>query len=613
MQLPGLAMPYSAGHLKLDLLLSEPGSIEERFSSLAPDHAEYTELRTVATYDILLQISGVYSYNPESAYLLVINAQTPNNIIHCTIKFVRETLKLPLDVFNISVTGTFIDKITSKNILLDYFGKSIIVFADQFNYFGRGKRTALSFIDPCLACLLLKAGTSILLAGTEESGVSAAQGWITSVKFPTNPYHCLDETPAEDGSTQFQSLKTLESAMFSTEDQKMSAILPKYTFPAAKPTLACLATDNSALSSAGKTAANRMTKAFPLRRFAVTTDTSTRNKNSPGSVHLREGLPLYAKLIATKVPFKADGENLSENNKYLLLSILAFETRASTFWNMEGGNAEMGIKMKSLPHRTDADTPKPQMSISVTEESSISKVRPTFPNCLSPTSDLLQNYTAMASSIEYDLTRELNQYISSSAWPDPIPTAKHATQLPLLSQFFATAPTTAPIQQIDASNPAFLRLTSTLAALTVSTLPISLGEKLSQSLTFGLIHRRARLSPHLQSLITTTLANRFAPELTAQLQKGIAATTLQLRKNLASRPESSRSMALLVLERVARETGVGEIGAGFVADLAGMQPGSVDWSAGMPGDVPDHEGVAAFVRADEEWSRGVLAEMVSER
>jgi hypothetical protein len=605
--MPGLAMPYSAGHLKLDLLLSEPGRIEERFSSLPPDHEEYAELRTVATYDILLQISGVYSYNPESSYLLVINAQTPNNIIHCTIKFVRETLKVPLDVFNISVTGTFIDKKSSRNILLDYFGKSVIVFADQFNYFGRGKRTALSFIDPCLACLLLKAGTTMLLAGTEDSGVSAAQGWITSVKFPLNPYHCLDETPAENGSAQFQSLKTLESAMFDAENQKISALLPKYTYTAAKPTLTCLATDNSALLSAGKTAATRMTKAFPLRRFAVTTDTSTRNKNSPGSVHLREGLPLYTKLIATKVPFKADDDNLAENNKFLLFSILAFEKRASIFWNMADVNIETGTKTK------EADTTKPNVSISVKEDTSMSKVRPTLPNCGSPVSDVQQMYTAIASSIEYDLTRELNQYISSSAWPDPIPAAKHATQLPLLSKFFTMASNTGPISEIDTSNPAFLRLTSTLAALTVSALPITLGQKLSQSLTFGLIHRRARISPHLQTLIATTLVNRFGPELAAQLQKSIAATSVQLRKDLASRPESSRSTALLALERVARETGVERVGAGFVADLADMQPGSVDWSAGLPKDVPDHESVAAFVRADEEWSRGVLAEMVSER
>jgi hypothetical protein len=269
-------------------------------------------------------------------------------------------------------------------------------------------------------------------------------------------------------------------------------------------------------------------------------------------------------------------------------------------------NTETGIKTK------EADTTKPNISISVTEDTSMSRVRPILPNCLFPVPDVPQIYTAIASSIEYDLTCELNQYISSSTWPDPIPTAKHATQLPLLSQLFATASTTTPIPQIDASNPAFLPLTSTLAALTVSALPITLGQKLSQSLTFGLIHRRARISTHLQTLIATTLANRFAPELAAQLQKGVAATAVQLRKDLTSRPESSRSTALLALERVARETGVERIGSGFMADLADMQPGSVDWSAGLPKDVPDHEGVAAFVRADEEWSRGVLAEMVSE-
>jgi hypothetical protein len=613
MQMPGLAIPYSEGHLKLDLLLSEPGRIEERFSSLAPDHAEYAELRTVASYDILLQISGVYSYNPESSYLLVINAQTPNNIIHGIIKFVRDCLKVSLDVFNISVTGTFIDKKTSRNILLNYFGKSIIVFPDQLNYFGRGKRTVLSFIDPCLACFLLKSGTSMLLAGVEDVGVSATQGWITSVKFPMNSYHCLDETPAADGSTQVQSMKDLESAMFNVEDQKMPAQLPKYTFASTKPALGCLATDNSELLSAGKKGSNRMTKAFPLRRFAVTTDTSTRNQNSPGSVHLREGLPLYAKLIAIKVPFKVNGDDLTENNKYLLFSILAFETRASMFWNMVGMSTETGIEIKSLLHGKGADATKSNISVSVTEDSSISKVRSSLTNHLSPISDPPQICTVIANSVEYDLTRELTQYMSSSTWPDPIPTAKHATQLPLLSKFFTTASTAAPSPQIDTSEPSFQSLISTLAALTISLLPITFGQKFSQSLTFGLIHRRARLSPHLQTLIATTLARRFAPDLAAQLQQRIAAATVQLKRTLASRPEMRRSTALLALEHVARETGAEGVGAEFVVDLTGMQPGSVDWSAGVPKDMPDHEGVAAFVRADEEWSRGVLGEMVSEK
>ena len=102
------ARAFSAGELILELLLSDPHT---------------GKLRSIAAHKMDLQVSSSYRYNPRSRFLLVINSQTPNQSIRQITDFIENGLHVCLDVYNLSLTGSFINPATGQNILKSYAGK----------------------------------------------------------------------------------------------------------------------------------------------------------------------------------------------------------------------------------------------------------------------------------------------------------------------------------------------------------------------------------------------------------------------------------------------------------------------------------------------------------
>jgi len=138
---------FITGDIVVSLMLSDPHT---------------GRIRPITTFNLRIQVSSAYSYNPLSQFLLVINGSTPNKAILQTMEFINDGLQLPVDIFNLSLVGSFRNKETEQNVLWNYVGKSAIIFGNPMNYYQFGMRDVWDLLDPWEANMLLKRGISFL-------------------------------------------------------------------------------------------------------------------------------------------------------------------------------------------------------------------------------------------------------------------------------------------------------------------------------------------------------------------------------------------------------------------------------------------------------------------
>lgn len=325
---------YSTGALTLELLLSEPGDKEDRFSSLPSRHRP---LRSIMQYPIEVQISARFSYNPNSSFLLVVNAETRPEIIHQLFGLMGD-LKMSLDVWNLSVYGNFINPLTGQCVLFEYVGKSVIIFANPFEYFRQGARSAFGLTDPFIVSYLAAAGTQFLLPETIAGDISLIP-WFSALCFPTYP--------VENGSVDIDR-KVLIPTL---NCEQRNGMLSTHVF-IAKTQL--LKNNKSVLAAETKRTAKLLDDYLPLHRFSVSPVVST-TKKLAGTVVVRQGLPRTTRVVATYGHWDPYGNRPSDFNTYMLIGSLPFKTRARMFWNRVGGEiAELvgGVSAGSGPEKS---------------------------------------------------------------------------------------------------------------------------------------------------------------------------------------------------------------------------------------------------------------------
>jgi hypothetical protein len=330
-----MAFPYSSGTLSLELLLSEPGHDENRFSDIGIHEHEGVKLRSIMAYPMEMQISGVYSYNSSSLFLLVVNSQTPNSAIHQIIDFIRNQLNLQLDIFNLSVGGSFTDPGTNNNVLSRYTGKSIIVFGNKFPYFNMGTSSAFELLDPWLACKLAACDTHFHFAGATNN-FESMRAWATMSTFPV---HSDGESNTGE-SIHSETLKELATTLHSSASPAARTAFPIHSIMSKKSTFG---SPDSALASATQKTARSLNEKFPLRKFAVIGDPSTRTASMPGRVTIREGFPKTASISVSLLEYSPDDGELHDYQKYMIIATLPFHARACMFWNMAGALDAGGV------------------------------------------------------------------------------------------------------------------------------------------------------------------------------------------------------------------------------------------------------------------------------
>ncbi|KAH8656136.1 hypothetical protein BGZ60DRAFT_417858 [Tricladium varicosporioides] len=580
-EVSGMAMPYSSGLLTLELLISEPGTDPNRFSDLGTNilHGQHT--RSSIGYPMHMQISGVYSHNPHSAFLLVVNSQTPNSAIHHIIRFVRSEMHLALDIFNLSVTGSFTDPATGRNVLQNYPGKSVIIFGNKFSYFSAGTSSAFDLLDPYLACQLATLGTNFHFAGATEN-LDAMRTWVSMSTFPVYAYN---PHPSSPESLRAETFKELAGTLHTRGALNVQMSLPVHSIPAAPGMFSCMSTPDSALESAAQSTADKLQKQFPLRRFAVSGDTSTRTPNMPGTVVIREGFAKSNHLTASLLPYTAEDPDLADYQRYLIICCLPFHTRARMFWNMAGALDAGGILSTTIYRGKELEAMKPPITVSSTEILAVSEKLCKF----------------ISLSIEYDLGREIGTYTNDAPFMDGIPVQHSIAQLPLLNKFFDMEPPTDIVRTTERTQ----FIVQTLGIVQGSLLPFSFKESFGGVLA---VSRKSALKKQVDLRMDDFLSRRFAPDVVAFL-KAESVKEAKTMKNLVKGIPGATSTKAVCLVKLA--TTVQMHNARF-EDLADINPSSTKWTKPIADSkVIEYTGFVSKAQNREARAREVLGNMVT--
>ena len=323
------AMEFSDGFLTLELMLSDP------LTSIP---------RPVQKHQMRMQISDVYSLSPNPSYLLVVNSKTPNHAIHQIIVLLRNRLRTHLDIFNLSLIGSYISPIKhdnplddNKSVLNDYAGKSVIIFGNSFPFFNQGSKDPWDLLDPWETGLLIKGGTNLSFVGV--GNLEGLKKWGENATFP-----------AHDFTAGAQSFNDVDINEVVTNLRKPDSNLPTsqiatHRFAAKKSLFKSI---EKSVDSAATSAAKKLNKNLPLRRFIAVPDLeATKEVEKMGGVIICEGLPKNSNMVASVGLFQASAQHIvptiSDYNMFFVLSCLPFVTRAKMFWNMIGKSDATGI------------------------------------------------------------------------------------------------------------------------------------------------------------------------------------------------------------------------------------------------------------------------------
>ena len=106
-------------------------------------------------------------------------------------------------------------------------------------------------------------------------------------------------------------------------------------------------TVQSTADSAANSAAKKLNKSLPLRRFITVPDVEAlKEAEKMGGVIVCEGMPKNSKMMASAglFPQSAPGTNIiTDYDMYFIISCLPFAVRARMFWNMIGKSDATGV------------------------------------------------------------------------------------------------------------------------------------------------------------------------------------------------------------------------------------------------------------------------------
>jgi hypothetical protein len=319
-------MEFSEGFLTLELMLADPitGS-----------------MRSAQHHRMHMQISGVYTLSPNPSYLLVVNSKSPNHAIHQIITLVRQRLHTHLDIFNLSLTGSYESPVTKDNVLKSYEGKSVIIFGNTFPYFNTGNKDPWALLDPWHTGLLIKAGTSIFFAAVQN--LAGLNEWTAKATFPAHDFaagaHSVND---EDAKKVIDSLKK-------TDPKALTHDMVVHRFPVKQGLFGSL---QSTVDSKARGAAKKLNKNIPLRRFIAVPDVAAVNTaEKRGGVIICEGVPKSSNMIASTATFlpNPDGSHvMAPYHVFFIVSCLAFRVKARMFWNMVGSASGAGVPCSKI-------------------------------------------------------------------------------------------------------------------------------------------------------------------------------------------------------------------------------------------------------------------------
>lgn len=317
------ASPFSVGQMKVRLFLSDPHDEDPSLS------------RSVVHFDLAIQVSSPYRYNPQANFLVVINCAVQSQTILQLMNFIEQGLHLQADIFNLSLVGSFTAPgETSGSLFSRYIGKTIIIFANSIVYFQNGTRVPWDLIDPWEVCRLATAGTSFLLI--YPSDMDRLRKWARQLAFPAYAF----PPPPEDTLIK-KPKKVLAQLMgrHGLEDGPLpSLVVKKRIFRSL---------DSTALSKA-ESLRRRLDRQFPLRRFLVSPVDDQSDPIRRALVAMSEGLSYQAQIVALLRPRDTAAPAAARLINAMVMHSIPYVDQCRIFWNIFSAGQAAGMSAQSL-------------------------------------------------------------------------------------------------------------------------------------------------------------------------------------------------------------------------------------------------------------------------
>ena len=334
----GSPSAYSENLLKLEMTSIPTSSPEDTAKACS-----------LITHELHFQISVRYEYNPASQFLIVVNCATYSPLIQGVTQYIRDALHLEMDIYNLSLNGSFIDTGTSQNVLHRYEGKSVIVFANHFPYYQSEKRIVWDLLDPWEVCRLAKAGTNFTFLGALDT--DSRQLWMQMLKFAVSSIDPASATHHADLDELIKELSTSRSESRGTHGKET---MHRFNVPQRSWLNSSLSfwpfksTPEDQLLQSAQTSADRLNAVYPLRRFLLSPapEYISEKHDTKESVLVIEGLPFMTNVRASRDYLNKSV--VTEHCKYMIISSLPFETRIRMFWNLASTEGTDAVEFETL-------------------------------------------------------------------------------------------------------------------------------------------------------------------------------------------------------------------------------------------------------------------------
>jgi hypothetical protein len=359
----------AAGESKeVQLMVKVPRNAEtytktELHVSLRFTTPDKSELSTIQTNDLPLQISNCFRHSPEAKVLLVTNYETSADDVEMWHQLIYGRFGIKMDVWNICVNGHLEllggpRNVERQSLFQLYKGKTIIMLGNRFSYFGRGQRTAMDLIDPKDFVPATFGGTNLFISAMN---VDKNQSDRLIRLLRANSYQ---------NSREYSHVKELVAATLG-ERHETSFYNTQYV---------CLPTPKGVnaqrCSSKANRAASELLKRLPHHRFMISwtaAQAGDKAVNNAGKVEVWPCTPYdLSKFILTRpVP----DNRAEEMNEFAVLLSLPFATKLEMLWNELGEKSGQG---KNQPQNL-AEIVQVDM---ITELARFVTIDPPWPDCI---------------------------------------------------------------------------------------------------------------------------------------------------------------------------------------------------------------------------------------
>lgn len=493
------AEPYSKSSLQIELLLSSP-----EINSLIPE-AERGAQNTIQEQEHEVQISTRYTYSEDSQFLLVTNSQTSSDILAAWTQFIEEELAMSLDTWNISLYGGLQFADDDDTVLSSYMGKTVIMLANSFDYFGKGNRTVMDLCDPAMAAAEVLQDTRLEFLVSPSLSTDVINEWMHSLVFPIQ--YLTDEIEPTILESKRDIIESVANQYLSGNQEFASYRIPVKA--------SSILGAKSQLRRKAKRTLRYLLEHLPQERFCIKPTSQDSPSGQAGYLVISRGLPHATRAVVRRqagpstISIVKDGLGLRDS--YACVSSLPFCKRVEIICDSS--------QRKQLGQPLEKESTPQLFSQRVFESAKL--------------------------SVTYELYREAHRFLIHTSWPDNLIPKTPDLELQFLRRHFPRLHDFLHHDSVPQSVTPPPEITQILTVLLSVTWPQSF-KQLAHQIIVPMCHRRTRLRGFFIESVGIVFLKHYS--------KSAVDEQLDLLKNV-NRPSMPKKTKDMILSKIGAFTG----------------------------------------------------------